>query len=59
MYHQENVARCQQKLAANKTSRPKGNDRSPESNMPRSNMLFLAIKAGNAKVNNPLWPNFK
>ena len=41
-----------------KTSRPKGNACSLESNMPRrSNMVFSAIKAGNSKVNSPLWPN--
>ena len=43
-----------------KTSRPKDNDCSPESNMPRrSNIIFSAIKAGNSKVNSPLWPNFE
>ena len=42
------------------TSHPKGNDRSPESNMPRrSNIVFSAIKAGNSKVKSPLWPNFE
>ena len=39
---------------------PKGNNHSPESNMPkRSKMVFSAIKAGYSKVNSPLWPNFE
>ena len=42
------------------TSRPKGNDLSPESYMPRrSNMVFSAIKIGNTKVQSPLSPNFE
>ena len=47
------------KLKRQKTSRPKGNDRSHVSNIPRSNMVFSALKAGNFKVNCPLWPNFE
>ena len=35
------------------TSSPKGNDRSPESNVPRSNVVFSAIKANHSKVNSP------
>ena len=35
------------------TSSPKGNDRSPESNVPRSNAFFSAIKANHSKVNSP------
>ena len=31
----------------------KGKDRSPESNVPRSNVVFSAIKANHSKVNNP------
>ena len=38
-----------------KTSSPKGNDRSPEceSNVPRSNVVFLAIKTNHSKENSP------
>ena len=47
-------------LRSIKTSRSKGNDRSPDSNMPwRSNMIFSAMKASNSKVNSPRWPNFE
>ena len=42
------------------TSRLKGNNHSPESNMARrSNMVFSVIKVDNSIVNSPLWPDFK
>ena len=37
-------------VAKEKTSSPKGNDRSPESNLPRLNVVFSAIKANHSKV---------
>ena len=35
------------------TSSPKGKDRSPESNVPRSNVVFSTIEANHSKVNSP------
>ena len=35
------------------TSSPKGNDRSPEFHVQRSNVVFSAIKANHSKVNSP------
>ena len=45
----------------NKTSSPNGNDRLPESIVPRSNAVFSAIKANLSKVNSPetLFPHYK